>query len=276
MLDPAITLTRLGGVARGEQLQRFGLTRSALARAVSSRRILRVRPGVFAAPGTRREVVDAAAHGGALTCGTALLARGIWVLDKDAPPHVWVGRSGRVHPHPGCGCVSHYFDGETLFGVVGAEAALIHLYLCGGDEAFFAAFESAWRKGLLSNATRIRIRDALPAAARWLVDFARRDADSGLESLLRLRMHILGVRLESQVRIAGVGKVDFVVAGKLIIEVDGKENHDGSAQRHKDLHRDAIASRLGFETLRFDYAQVLHDWPTVQAAILAALTRVAG
>jgi len=123
---------------------------------------------------------------------------------------------------------------------------------------------------------RIRIRDALPDTARWLVDVARRDADSGLESLLRLRMHILGVQLESQVRIAGVGKVDFVIAGRLVLEVDGKENHDGSTQRHKDLRRDAIASHLGFETLRFDYAQVLHDWPTVQAAILAALARVVG
>lgn len=274
MLDPATTLTRLGGIARGEQLHRFGLTRSALARAVSSRTILRVRPGVFAAPGARRQLVDAAAHGGALTCGSALRLHRVWVLDKDAPPHVWVGRNGRVHPHPACACVSHYFNGEATFGVVGAETALVHLYRCGGDEAFFASFESAWRKGLLSRAARIRIRDALPSTARWLVDFARRDADSGLESLLRLRMHVLGVQLECQVRIAGVGKVDFVVAGRLIIEVDGKENHDGSPQRHKDLRRDAIASGLGFETLRFDYAQVLHNWPTVQAAILAALARV--
>ncbi|MFD6701120.1 MULTISPECIES: DUF559 domain-containing protein [unclassified Microbacterium] len=274
MLDPATTLTRLGGVARGEHLHALGLTRSALARAVSSGRIRRVRPGVFAAPDACPKTVAAAAHGGALTCGAALRLSKVWVLEKDAPPHVWVGRDGRVHAHPACDCTSHFFDGATRFGVVEVETALIHLHGCAGAEAFFASFESAWRRGLLSRAARARIRDALPQSARWLVDIARADADSGLESLLRLRLHVLGIRLDCQVRMPGVGKVDFVVAGRLIIEVDGRENHDGESLRHKDLRRDAAASALGYETLRFDYAQVLYDWPSVQAAILAALRRI--
>src|SRR5690606_8366426 len=102
----------------------------------------------------------------------------------------------------------------------------------------------------------------------------RDDADSGLESLLRLRMHQLGIRLDCQVVIDGVGRVDFVVDGRLIIEADGKQNHDGASMRHKDLVRDAAASGLGYETLHFDYAQIIHDWTTVQAAILAALARL--
>jgi very-short-patch-repair endonuclease len=274
MLDPAVTISRLGGVARGEHLRPFGLTRSALARAVAAGRIRRIRSGVFAVPGAHRPTVEAAAHGGALTCGAALLLHGVWVLEGNTPPHVWMGRSGRVHPHESCRCVSHYFDGETRFGVADVETALLHLHRCAGDEAFFAAFESAWRRSLLPRAARIRIRDALPEGDRWLVDLARPDADSGLESLLRLRMHVLGIRLDCQIRIPGVGTVDFVVAGRLIIEVDGRENHDGPSLRHKDLRRDAAASALGYETLRFDYAQVLSEWPSVQAAILAALRRI--
>ncbi len=214
-------------------------------------------------------------HGGSLTCGTALVTRGVWVLHKDLPPHVWVGRNGRVHRHAGCRCVSHFFDGDTRFGVVDVESALVHLHRCDGDEAFFASFESAWRKGLLSSAGRHRIREALPPrTARWLVDLARHDADSGLESLLRLRLHLLGDPLGLPGERPCVGNVDFVAGGWLIIEVDGKENHDGSVQRHKDLRRDAAASARGYETLRFDYAQVVHDWPSVQAAILAALARI--
>lgn len=147
---------------------------------------------------------------------------------------------------------------------------------CAGDEAFFAAFESAWRKRLLSKSAHSRIRAALPASARWLVDIARPDADSGLESLLRLRLHILGLRLDCQVVVHGVGKVDFVIDGRLILEADGKENHDGETMRHKDLVRDAAASALGYETLRFDYAQILYDWPTVQSAVLGALHRMRG
>lgn len=118
------------------------------------------------------------------------------------------------------------------------------------------------------------LRCAYVALCRHLVDIARSDAQSGLESLLRLRLHIIGIVLASQVQIPAVGRVDFVVGDRLIIEVDGKENHSGPDRRHDDLVRDAAASRLGYETLRFTYAQVVHDWSTVQAAILAAMTRL--
>lgn len=90
---------------------------------------------------------------------------------------------------------------------------------------------------------------------------------------MRLRLHLIGIRLDCQITIHGVGRVDFVIAGRLIIEADGKGNHEGEL-RHKDLVRDAAASRLGYETLRFDYAQIVHDWATVQAAILGALVRL--
>ncbi len=105
------------------------------------------------------------------------------------------------------------------------------------------------------------------------MDLARSDAASGLESVLRLRLHLIGLALASQVAIDGVGRVDFVVGGRLILEVDGEGDHAGSDRRHVDLVRDAAASALGYETLRFDYALVVHDWPTVVAAIRAALAR---
>lgn len=272
MLDPMTTLLRMGGIARGRELQKFGISRKALSRAVGAERIIRVRSGVFAVPRIPSPVITAAAHGGAVTCAAALRLRGVWVLDEDAP-HVWLGRNGRSHEHPGCQCVEHFFQGPTSFGIVSVEIALVHTHRCGGDEAFFVSFESAWRLGLIGRAARTRIRDALPESARWLVDFARSDADSGLESLLRFRLHLHGITVESQVTIDGVGRVDFVLEGRLIIEVDGRANHASPDKRHRDLERDAVASRRGYETLRFDYAQVVHDWPTVQAAILGALGR---
>ncbi|HWK77115.1 DUF559 domain-containing protein [Microbacterium sp.] len=84
----------------------------------------------------------------------------------------------------------------------------------------------------------------------------------------------MGIVLACQVHIDRVGRVDFVVGGRLIIEVDGRENHEGQSMRHKDLTRDAAASALGYETLHFDYAQVIHDWPSVQQAEVGALARL--
>ncbi|WP_341975430.1 type IV toxin-antitoxin system AbiEi family antitoxin domain-containing protein [Microbacterium sp. LTA6] len=274
MLKPAALITQLGGVARGTQLQQFGVSRTTLSREVAAGRIDRLRTGVFAAPQVSEDLRSAAAHGGQLTCTSLLRLQRIWVLPETTEPHVWMGTKGRVHRHAGCACISHFYRGKAEIGPASIERALVHLYRCQGDEAFFAAFESAWMLRRLSTAGRFRIRASLPASARWLVDLARSDAESGLESLLRLRLHILGIALTCQVRIAGVGRVDFLVGARLILEVDGRENHDGETNRHKDLVRDAAASRLGYETLRFDYAQVIHDWPTVQAAILGALRRL--
>ena len=274
MLDPQILLDHLGGVAHGTVLQRFGMSRPELTKAVRAGGVERLRPGLYATPDLNGDVRCAAVHGGALTCAPALRSHGIWVLSEDVRPHVWVGRRGRVHAHAECRCKSHFFRGTVAVGRVSIETALIHLHRCEGDESFFASLESALRQRKLSRAALQRVRAALPAYAQWLVDLAQRDADSGLESILRLRLHFLGLVLSTQVSIDGVGRVDFVIGDRLIFEVDGKANHASNTHRHQDRVRDAAASALGYETLRFDYAQVIHDWPSVQAAILAALTRL--
>ncbi|PKI92151.1 hypothetical protein CW368_04785 [Actinomycetales bacterium SN12] len=275
MLSASDTIHRLGGVARGAHLLTLGFDRRHLSASVARGEIRRVRPGVFSTNTLSGEVHTAITHGGALTCVSALRLKGVWTLSESEAVHVWMGPGRHARAHERCRCVNHYQQGRPPLGTASLVTALLHFRQCESDEAFFAAFESAWRKGLLSRAQRNQVRAGLPRGARWLVDLARPDADSGLESLLRLRLHILGVRLERQVTIFGVGRVDFVVDGRLIIEADGKENHDGPSKRHKDLVRDAAASALGYETLHFDYAQIIYDWATVQRSILAALQRTA-
>lgn len=245
-----------------------------LARAVERGAIVRVRAGVYATGDAAPDVVEAAAHGGELCCVSALRSRGVWVLDTDERLHVWVGGRGRAHDHAGCGCVTHRDGAGAAFGVVSLVHALVQTATCRGAETFFVGFESAWRLGLLTRADRAEVRAALPARFRYLVDLARGDADSGLESLLRLRLSRRGIVLASQVLIDGVGRVDFLAAGCLIIEVDGRLNHDGTSLRHRDLVRDAEAAARGYETLRFDYALVVFDWPRVERAVLARLAAV--
>jgi len=274
MIEPADLLHTLGGIARGTLLQQFGSTRAHLAVAARAGTIIRVRQGVYALSTTDPKVVAAAVHGGALTCADALRAHGIWVLPSAATiVHVWLGSSGRRHPHAACECIPHHSPGIADLGLAPVAAALVHAYRYLDHDAFFAAYESAWNKHLLSADDRRRIRRELPRSAQWLLDLARSDAESGLESILRLRLHLLGVRLDCQVVIDGVGRVDFVAERRVIIEVDGRLNHDGPEMRHKDLTRDAAASRLGFETLRFDYAMIIHDWDAVARAVISAVAR---
>ena len=73
--------------------------------------------------------------------------------------------------------------------------------------------------------------------------------------------------------IGGVGRVDFVLGDRLILEVDGGLGHEGRENRHKDLMRDVVAAGHGFDTLRFDYEMVVNDWAVVEEAILAKVAR---
>lgn len=273
MSSAAFVTAQHGGVVRGTLLQEYGISRRMRAAEVRVGALQRVRPGVFAVPDADASVVEAAGHGGALTCSRALRLHGVWCLDDDDPVHVWLGGNGRVH-HDECECVGHYDAGHAGVGLAPLEEVLIHVYRCCGDEAFFAALESSLTQRKITAAARRRVRRRLPARAHWLVDLARSDADSGLESLLRLRLHVRGITLDCQVSIPAVGRVDFVIDGLLILEADGKGNHEGAGQRHRDLVRDAAASALGYETLRFDYAQIVHAWPTVEVAVIAAVLRL--
>ena len=108
---------------------------------------------------------------------------------------------------------------------------------------------------------------------RWLVAFARADADSGLESLIRLRLHRIGIAVRTQVPVSGVGEVDIVIGDFLIVEADGRENHAREKERSKDLRRDAAAAAAGYTTLRFTYELIVDEWPLVEAAIRGAVAR---
>jgi very-short-patch-repair endonuclease len=267
-----------GGVARTSELAASGIDRSSLARAVAGGEIIRLREGVYAVPELPGPVQTAVRHGGALGCLSRVQAAGLWVLAESDGVHVSMPRTGRRRLHDGCRCVTHWSRESTAGPRASLEEALLQLHGCRGPEEFFVALESAMRKRLLTKSRVAALRARLPAKHRWLVDFARWNADSGLESLLRLRLRSLGLELRSQVWVPGVGRVDFVLGDRVILEADGKANHVDGAQpvagptaaskRHKDLVRDAVAAALGFETLRFDYALIVHDWPTVEAAIL--------
>lgn len=256
-------------------LRAGGLSRRRIASQVSTAALLSVRRGVFARPGVCAARTDAALHGGAIACVTAARHLGLWVLDESTTVHVWLGAHGRTRPHDACGCVSHWDDGapSSAFGIPSVPRILRQILTCFGVEAFFVTLESARRLGRITTAGLAWLRMHTSDAARDAIDYSRTDADSGLESLLRWRLRGHRLRIRTQVRIVSVGTVDFLIGDYLVIEVDGRVNHDGESHRHKDLVRDAQAAAWGFTTLRFDYAMIVHDWPVVESAIMAHVDR---
>lgn len=252
-------------------LRQRGMTRRAVSRAVAEGQLVRLRRGVYAQTGACAAVRIAALHGGRPACVTAAEHLGLWVLTPDEAVHVWLRGHGHAYRHDGCRCVEHWGDGPTAdsFGIPSVPRVLRQILMCRGVEEFFATLESALRQQLISAEGLAWLRSAVPASAVEAITFARSDADSGLESLVRWRLRHLGLRIRAQVSIVSVGRVDLLIGERLIVEVDGRANHHDPAKRHKDLVRDAHAAMWGYVTLRFDFAMVVHDWDVVERAILA-------
>lgn len=215
------------------------------------------------------ELQQAIEHGGTLACSSAARHLGLWTID-DGSVHVWMRGDGHRRRHDHCGCIEHWDAAEAgaAAGPASVPRALRQILLCLGVEAFFVSLESALHHDIISRAGLAWLRTHVNAAGRDALGFARRDSESGLESLLRWRLRGRGLRVRTQVRIVAVGRVDVLIGDRLIIEVDGRENHEAPSLRHKDLMRDANAAAWGFVTLRFDYAMVVHDWELVDAAIM--------
>ncbi|MFJ4038552.1 endonuclease domain-containing protein [Microbacterium sp. NPDC090007] len=202
---------------------------------------------------------------------TAAQHLGLWVLDVTEDVHVWMHGAGHVRAHDSCACRPHWDDvpAARVFDAPAVAVILRQILRCRGVEEFFVVLESALRQRLLTAAARTWLHDHVNDLGRAALAFARSDADSGLESLVRWRLRGHALTVRTQVRVISGGRVDILIGDRLIVEADGAPFHEGETQRHRDLRRDAQAAAWGFVTLRFDYALIVHDWPTVELAILA-------
>jgi very-short-patch-repair endonuclease len=67
-----------------------------------------------------------------------------------------------------------------------------------------------------------------------------------------------------------IGRVDFYHRrDRIVVELDGKVAHSSFMDTKSDRERDRRLTAAGFLVLRFGWAQVVHDGPTVIAAINA-------
>jgi very-short-patch-repair endonuclease len=271
------------GAAATHELYTAGATRSMLAHAVRTGRLIRSRQGWYCLPTTPEEQVKAHRVGGRLGCVAAAKAHGLDV--RGTPPlHVCVSahearlRSERdaqlrrrddrrsdaiVHwGHPSLG-------GTRL--VESPIACLISMARCQSPERVVAAADSAIRTGIVSRRQWLAAIRPLPARLRLLLSEADGVAESITESVVLFRLRRLGLTLRQQVPVLGVGRVDFAIGDRLVIEVDGRAFHLDRFE--EDRRRDALLSIRGCRVLRFSYRQVFERWGEVRAAILAAIAR---
>ncbi|WP_404433792.1 DUF559 domain-containing protein [Microbacterium lacus] len=190
---------------------------------------------------------------GRLACVSELRRLGVFVRDR-TDLHIHVDehsarlphRSGVAkthrrqlmrHPHPRAMTV------EVLDAVIDAVR-------CQDPRSAVASIDSALNMGIMHADDLEDLFAALPRRYRRLRALLDARAESGPETLVRLMLRSLGWAHEVQVPIAGVGRVDFLVDGWLIVECDSREHHSSPEAQREDRRRDLAAARAGFVTLR--------------------------
>lgn len=277
------------GILTLSALERLGLTASRRSEMLAIGALLRLRNGWFAMPGADEEQMRAVRIGGRLTCVSALRQYGLWVM-PDSRLHVGVrpnaarlrspdDRHKRWRARPD---VCLHWNDDRLPSRAGAsidtvESALAHLILCSDRESAVVAIDSALNgtsagRSLISVDDLAEILAVLPEKYRGIATLVDAGSQSGLETLARLRIRKLGIRVRTQVAIARVGRVDVLIGDRLVLELDSRSHHLGD-RYELDRHRDLELFSQGFTVLRVSYRRVMYEWDSVEEAILLAVRR---
>lgn len=263
------------------ELNAHGRSARWIAEQVRAGRLVPIRKGHFHLPGAPEQVVRAVRVGGLATGATAAAALGLWTPTDGRLAVVVPATASRLRdpddarrPLAGDGVRVHWtgerMPQETLLDrIAPALVVLEHLLLTFAPARALTTVDSALHQLRIRPADLAVLRERLPAHLAGVLALADARAESGLETVARVLLQLAGFRVVPQVEITGVGRVDLVVEGRLIVELDGAVWHAGKFE--EDRARDAAAARLGYRTLRFTYQQVMDEWPTVFAAITRAL-----
>lgn len=256
-MDISGTLARLGGVARTGALLRCGFGRGAIARAAADGRIRRIRRGYYAVPGAPEDLVAAALLGTRLTCVSAAPFFGLGVLSAPRSLHL-AAASGHV---AATGAVQHRSPAtpsrKSAFLVTPLDCVVHGLHCLPGLEALVLAESAVATRQVRIGDVMNRLPGPANRPARRVMELVDPRSGSVLETVARRGFLAAGLDVETQVVIRGVGCVDFMINGCLIVEVDGYDFHSDPKTFAGDRHRSNTALELALPTLRFTYADVM-------------------
>lgn len=245
-----------GSVTTTAALRKAGFSDRNIRNAVAAGPLVRLRQGVLALPGAGPDLVAAVLANGLLTCGSATDHHRLWRLHEPARLHLL------CHHGHAKGSVLHR---ETVvpplpaLPVAGLTDVLLHGLRCLPSVEAAVMVESA----LLQGTTNLSyLRNYLPGnrngAARRVLELVDGTAGSAIEVVARLMFRTEGIFVQTQVDLPGIGIVDFLLEGFLIVELDGA-THLEPRQVKKDRRRNNASTLDGYAVLRYGYADVIHN-----------------
>lgn len=275
-MQPQLVVRQLGGVAHRRALRDRGICHRDLAISEDAGTVRRIRRDWFAVPECSADLVAAIRVGGRLTCISAADVLRLWVVPDGAlhvavPPtaaRLDLGAADRTVVHWNRPVVP-VDPGSAMEPI---ENLLAHIARCQPLDFAVAAFDSAVRTGAIPLRQMQTLATGQGSAFRRVVALVNPLADTGIESIPRVRFGRLGIVMVPQVLIDG-HRVDGLIGERLIMQFDGYGPHSDRAQRNRDLHEDARLVAQGYTVLRFSRDQVLEDWDFVLASTLATIAQ---
>lgn len=151
--------------------------------------------------------------------------------------------------------------------------ALACAFQCQSVRATIASIDSALHHGVISGGDVdlvFALADERFRCVRGLVDGR---AESGPETFARLLARTCGRTVEVQTHIEGVGRVDLLVDGWIVVECDSREFHSNWDAQAEDRRRDLALAARGYACVRITANQLYHSPATLLDAIRGLLAR---
>lgn len=260
-----------GGIVHRDAAANAGYSLAVRRTAVRDATVTRIRRDWLATEAAPEDLRTAATSGGRLACISVARRRGWWIPEgTDDRVHVAMNPHG---PSPDKTVVAHWsarIAPPAGYGLVeSVEDDMAHIASCLPPSDARVLWESAIRVESLS-LDAVRRVEWRSMAARECADAVTGLSDSGLETIPVVRLSRWGIPIRQQIVLSG-RPVDLLIGERLVVQIDGFEHHSTSAQRTKDVALDAELVLRGYTVLRFTYAQVVHDWDSVERTIARAI-----
>ena len=270
-MEPVAFLQSRLGASSWSAIIEAGVTDGNLRGAVRRGTVQSLGRGTYALPGAPPDVVIAARLRGRLTCCSAARRHGLDVLTDPERPHVAVPRNRGTRSAL---AVVHRGDTVGSGPLVPLLDALAPAARCLPAVDSVVMVDSGLRQGKVRvGALRRRLRGPGSVEARRILALADGRSGSVIETVLRLALRQAGLPLDLQVLVPGLGRVDLVVGGWLVVEVDGFAYHSERAQYRADRERANGLAGRGYVLLRFTYEDVMYRLPETVAYVAAVYAR---
>jgi hypothetical protein len=225
--------------------------------------------GLVALPDTHPDLLAALAVGGVLSCASAGRVHGLDLIRMSSHVHVTIPRGRPLPTAPGL--VVHRRSVPTDGFVTTLARTAADCARCLPGREAVVAVDAVLRRGVPAADVRKYLVGRGAAVGRAVVERADGRSGSSGETCARLAIEDAGLTVEPQVYVPGVGWVDLLVEGRLVVEIDGLAYHSDGRQFAADRRRDAELQRLGYRVVRFTWLDAVRRPEYVVGVVQALL-----